>query len=95
MNELTKTTPAEQFRAKAAGLMFDTASMTLHQLVDEFVRLTDAMDANMVEGEHRQELNEAGELAARERRLVNAAARCRFGISFDAYDRSSSSDMDW
>lgn len=97
MTELTTTTPADAFRAKASRLMIDTAEMTLHQLVDEFARLTDVMDANSIKSEdnYRSMLNEAGELAARERRMVVGAARCRFGISFDAFDRVSSSDMDW
>lgn len=97
MNDLTTTTPADAFRAKASNLMVETAGMTLHQLVDEFQRLTLLMDANSVKGEdgYGPTLSEDGELAARERRIVVAASRARFGISFDTYDRVSSSSSDW
>ncbi|QIG72961.1 hypothetical protein EVB98_039 [Rhizobium phage RHph_N3_2] len=94
MNAITKTNPADAFRAKATGLMIECANMTLHQLVDEFQRLTDAIDANSEPAEdgYGTKLNEAGEMAARERRLVSGTARARFGISFEPWDRISESN---
>lgn len=90
MNAVVTTSPADQFRAKASGLFVEAAEMTLHQLVDEFQRLTKVMDDNIINelGEGRK-FNETAELASRERRVVTSAARARFGISFDAYDRQS------
>jgi hypothetical protein len=97
MTELTTTGPAEQFRAKAATIMIDAANMTLHQLVDEFQRLADIIDKNTIEGSQARypTVNEVGQLAVREQRMINAASRARFGISFDTYDRSAVSSNDW
>lgn len=90
MTSLTTTTPAEQFRAKAQGLFIDVAKMSLHELVDEFQRLTTVMDENVETTENNGKLfNETAGVALRERRLVQGAARARFGISLDAFDRPS------
>lgn len=90
MNDLTTTTPAEAFRAKAADMMIGTAKMTLHQLVDEFVRLTEVIEKNTIEGDdgYHRSMTDEGELAYRDRRMVTAAARSRFGVTFDSYDRN-------
>ena len=94
MNALTTTTPAEAFRAKAADLMISGAQMSLHQLVDEYQRLTGIMDENLREDDKGYErLNEVGELAKRERQIVLGSARSRFGITFDSYDRPSGDDF--
>lgn len=91
MSQIMKTNPADAFRAKATGLMIECANMTLHQLVDEFQRLTEIIDANSEQGEdgYGTKLTETGEMASRERRLVSGTARARFGISFEAWDRIS------
>lgn len=99
MNELTTTSPADQFRAKASALFIEASNMTLHQLVDEFQRLTTVMDENMTtdgaEGYPEFNLNEAGQLAARERKVIEASSKARFGIGFDAYDRPSCHHSAW
>lgn len=92
MNAVVTTTPADQFRAKASGLFVDVAKMTLHELVDEFQRLTQIMDDNVTnEPGEGKKFNEIAELASRERRLITGAGRARFGITFDAFDRPSCS----
>ncbi len=90
MNALITTKPAEAFRAKASELMITTATMTLHQLVDEFQRLTDVIEKNSEPDEEGFgfKLNDEAELAMRERRIVCGASRSRFGIDFSSWDRS-------
>lgn len=95
MNDLTISNPSTTFRAKAADLMIDAAKMSLHQLVDEFQRLAEEIEKNTVQEDNGyRRLNEVGELANREQRMINAAARARFGISFDTYDRNIGSSED-
>lgn len=86
----TTPTPAQDFRSKAAGLLVQAADMSLHQLVDEFLRLSEVMEANQADedGLHRPKLNDIGELALRQRNLINGAARARFGLSFETWDRA-------
>ena len=95
MKALTTTTPAEAFRAKAADLLIEGAGMTLHELVDEFQRLTTVMDENVKADDTYRRLNEVGELAKRERLIVLGSARSRFGITFEGYDRPSEVGADW
>lgn len=94
MNALTTTNPSTAFRAKAADLMTTAARMSLHELLDEFMRLTSVMEENTAEDEEGgyPRLNDTGQLAARERRMILAASRSRFGVSFDEYDRNVGSD---
>lgn len=94
MNAVTTTSPAETFRATAATSLVTAAGMNLHELVDEYLRLTKVIEANTVkplEGEDDwggRKLNDAGKLAARERGIIDGAAKVRFGITFDEYDRT-------
>jgi len=89
MNALTTTTPADQFRAKAANLLVLAAGMTLHQLLDEFQRLTTVMDENVNIGINGYpELNKIGELASRERNIILGASKSRFGVYFESWDRA-------
>ena len=90
-NELQTTDPIMAFRAIAADRLHVAADMSLHDLVDEFLRLTAVMEANAIvidpDDIYRDtKLNDAGELASRERNIVTDAARARFGVSFAAYD---------
>lgn len=87
-------TPAQIFRAKASSLMTDAASMTLHQLVDEFVRLSEVVESNSkeVEDSYRKELTDVGKVAFRERQVINAAARACFGVGFNTFDRDDNDD---
>jgi len=97
-NELTTTTPAETFRAKAAEAMILAANMSLHDLVDEFLRLTDVMDASVSKNEESGyfELSETGEIAVRDRKLIVSIARARFGLTLEPFDRpSSNSSSEW
>lgn len=92
MNAVTTSSPAEVFRATSATSMVAAANMTLHQLVDEFVRLTSVIEANTIKAIDADEwsgrkLNDAGKLAMRERGIIDGAAKVRFGITFDEYDR--------
>lgn len=86
--EITTTTPSEQFREKAADLMKQAADMSLHELVDEFQSLSAFIaDNSTPRSGYGYDVNDAGKVAVRERQVINAAARARFGISFDTYDR--------
>lgn len=99
MNEVTNPRrtgelAAAKFRKTAAPLLVASAEMTLHQLVDEFLRLTDLVSANRVSSEDEDlewggpgELTELGHIASRERQIVQGAVRARFGLSLDSYDR--------
>lgn len=91
MNQLTTITPADTFRAKSSGLLVEAANMPLHGLVDEFLRLTTVMDADFVTDDENPygKLGDAGELAARERKVVIAATRARFGLHLEPFDRVS------
>jgi len=98
----TTTTPADTFRATAAGALIDAAKMDLHQLVDEFQRLTAIMDGAIMDGAITEDergyrkLNDSGEVAHRQRKLVVGVTRSRFGLSLDAYDRpSSDASSEW
>lgn len=97
MNELTTTNPADTFRAKASDRITSAAGMSLHDLVDEFQRLTGVMDANLVENDRGSvTLNDIGEVAKRERGVISGASRARFGLTLMAYDRPSvDCDHDW
>lgn len=90
-NALTTTSPADTFRASASGLLAKVSKLSLHELVDEFMRLTAFMDANSTpnEGGYGITLSDEGQIAFRQREIVNGASKARFGISFNAYDRSS------
>jgi len=89
---LTTTTPAEQFRAEASALMIDAANMTHHELLDEYLRLSEEIDENTTRDEDRYDykLNDTAQIAVRKRSVVTAAARARFGINFESFDRPSS-----
>lgn len=80
----------QTFRAVAADRFHSAADMSLHELVDEFRRLSAVIEANLVKTQdgsfERTTPNDAGKVAARERNIINGAARARFGLSFDVYD---------
>lgn len=85
--------PTKLFREKAGDLMIVAAQMTLHQLVDEFVRLCEVIEANSEdapEGSYGKQLNDTAQIASRKQRIISAAVRARFGISLHPFDR----DMD-
>lgn len=93
--ELQTTNPAEAFRAVAAERFHAAADMTLHQLCDEFLRLTKLIEAGTIEGDQSseswaadEEFTDEAKIALRERNIVNGAARARFGMGFDQYDQS-------
>lgn len=89
MSELTTIKPADTFRAKAASRFHEAADMTLHQLCDEFVRLTAIIEDGKAEDESdfgATTYTDEASIALRERNIVNGAARARFGIGFETYD---------
>jgi hypothetical protein len=91
MNELATTKPAEVFRAGAADLFKATADMSLHELVDEYLRLTQTIEAGKVPAKSGEEwlsddYTDEAKVALRNRNIVNGAARARFGIGFDVHD---------
>lgn len=97
--ELTATKPADAFRDGASGLLHAVADMSLHDLVDEFQRLSIAIEDGRIEGEDAGAYrpvrwSDAAQLAMKQRLLVNGAARARFGISFESYDRNDT-DNNW
>lgn len=89
-NELQTTSPEEAFRAVAADRLRSAASMTLHELVDEFARLTAAIEAGKTpraEGDYgADKYSDEAKVAVEERKLVNGATRARFGFGFDLYE---------
>lgn len=92
MNAIATTSPAEAFRTGASGLLHAVADMSLHDLVDEYQRLTLAIEAGKIVKDDRggypqTSWNDAAKLAAKQRGLVNGAAKARFGISFETHDR--------
>lgn len=88
MNAITRANVADSFRGKATGLMNQASNMTLHELVDDFQRLSAVMEANISEDEMgRMIANDIAKMAGREQKMVNAAAAMRFGLTFRAYDR--------
>ena len=97
MNALVEITPSEAFRNAAADLLKDSAEMTLHELVDEYLRLTEVMDAGVIESgeEYRTTFNDEAKLAMRKRNVINGAARARFGVGFESYDRASGGGIDF
>ncbi|UJW87925.1 hypothetical protein [Devosia sp. SL43] len=84
------TNPTETFRSIAADRLRSVADMSLHNLVDEFVRLTSAIEAGELpkaDGEYgAPKYSDAAKVAIEERKLVNGATRARFGFGFDLYD---------
>lgn len=91
MNEITTTKPAEIFRAGAADLFKATADMSLHDLVDEYLRLTEIIEAGKVPVKDSDDwapddYTDEAKVALRNRNIVNGAARARFGIGFEVHD---------
>lgn len=90
MTALSTTDFRQTFRDGAATLLHRVADMSLHELVDEYVRLTAVVKAGTLppaDGEFGSaRLTDEANIAARERQVVNGAAKSRFGISFDPYD---------
>lgn len=88
-NEIQTTSAASQFRSIAADRFKAVADMSLHELCDEFVRLTAIVEAGKTEdaGEYgATTYTDEANVALRERNIVNGAARARFGIGFETYD---------
>ena len=87
--------PELQFRQQASGLMTEASNLTLHQLVDEFVRLSNLIDANCVPRDDGYGLayNDAAKLADRQRKMITTASRARFGVDFEPFDRSGNEDF--
>jgi hypothetical protein len=87
--------PEQQFRSQAAELMVDAANMTLHQLVDEFVRLSNVIDENCTRTDdgYGVDFNDTAKLADRQRRIITTASRARFGVDFQPFDRQGRDDF--
>lgn len=90
MNDLTTTKASETFRAKASDVFHAAADMTLHQLVDEYARLTSVIENGKVTTKHEfgdsEEYSDEALIAQRERNIIVGATRARFGFGFDTYD---------
>jgi hypothetical protein len=85
--EVQTTDFRDTFRGVAASRFHAAADMSLHELVDEFQRLSAVVAANLAKNEDGYlQANDTGKVAQRERNIVLGAARARFGISFDTYD---------
>lgn len=82
------------FREAATNKLHDAANMTLHELVDEYVRLSDVIDADSYENSEHPYVRygATAQLAIRNRLVILAASKARFGIMFSTYDRSSRDD---
>ena len=76
------------------GIFVDRAtralSMSLHELVDEFKRLTELISTDTsINEEGRKEYGETALLSFRERNIFSSIANARFGISLaDSYNDS-------
>lgn len=83
-------TPTQTFRSIASDRLRSVADMSLHNLVDEFVRLTAVIDSGELpkaEGDYSNtKYSDEAKVAIEERKLVNGATRARFGFGFDLYD---------
>lgn len=89
MNDIVKSNPAETFRSVAADRLRSAADMSLHELVDEFSRLTEVINNGETErstSTHTVQYTDEALVAFEERKLVNGATRARFGFGFDIYD---------
>lgn len=77
-----------KFQKVAAQRLHEAADMTLHELVDEFLRLSKLVAANLVRetSGYQINFNDTAKLALRERNIINGAARGRFGLSLETYD---------
>lgn len=96
MANLTTFNPVAAFRDVAAKRMHTAADMSLHELVDEFQRLTLIVEAGTEWDDndgYSRSMNVSAKVAFRERSLINMAAQSRFGISFDAFDRADDADI--
>ena len=84
-NEIQTTSAEASFRAIAADRMVSAANMTLHELLDEYQRLSGIIAAERLPAdpdEYGAKYSEAGKLAINVLAIVNGAARVRFGINF-------------
>lgn len=78
----------KEFAAIAADRMKAAADMSLHELVDEFVRLNAVVSENLISSDlddgsdfaPTPRLNAIGMIADAERRVINGAARARFSL---------------
>lgn len=85
--------PSTIFRSNAASLMKSAADMTLHELVDEFLSLSETIEKAAVPNDDwRKRLTDEGQVALRDRKMINAALRARFGLSLESYDRDGEED---
>lgn len=93
-NELAKYSAIETYRTIVADRVKAAADMDIHQLLDEFVRLTGVVNANTTRDEDgRPEYSEAGFLAIKERQVFATLASARFGVSLASDDGSY--DQTW
>lgn len=95
MNELVTTSPAETFRGIAAKRLAAASEKTLHELVDEWMRLTEIMDAGVIDDNGDWHLSDEAEVASRERGIIVGVSKARFGIEFEPYDRKSGGRTNW
>lgn len=85
--EVQTTDFRQAFRSVAASRFHSAADMSLHELVDEFQRLSGIVAANLIKDEHGYTTtNDTGKVAARERNIILGAVRARFNLTFETYD---------
>lgn len=87
--DVTTTDAETAFRAKASSVFHSAADKSLHELCDEYVRLSAVITDGTIVGtdEYRQiEHTPEAKVAIHERQVINAASRARFGIGFSEYD---------
>lgn len=86
-NEIEKASAIDIYRGIVADRAKTAADMTLHQLVDEFQRLTEIIDKDRsFDDADRKVYSVAGIVAIKERHVFSSMASARFGISLAAYD---------
>ncbi|MGN6534094.1 MAG: hypothetical protein ACTHKQ_00010 [Mesorhizobium sp.] len=86
-NALAHYSAIDTYRSIFSERVKTAADMSLHELVDEFARLTEVIKANTTrDDDGTPTYTEAGHLAIKERQVFASVASARFGISLASDD---------
>jgi signal transduction histidine kinase len=95
-NAIEKKSAVQTYRDGFSRHVKAAADMTLHELVDQFQRLTKVVNDNTAYDEmQRPKYNEAAILALKERKIFASVANARFGLSLAADSGVSEYDDTW
>lgn len=92
--DIATTNALDRYRTNFSANIKAAADMHIHDLLDNFQRLTKIIDAHETTYEKHigRTWDEEGQLAIRERNIYASVANARFGITFNAYEPS---DTNW